>query len=165
VCDSPPRHKMQELIFQAKQILEKIQFMHLATISDKGRPWNSPVWFACDKNFTFFWNSSKEAQHSKNIRNNNNIFVVVSDYDIKRAVYMEGKAYELDDEAEIKEILEVFYKRKGKTARPVIDIINESPRRMYKFIPEKFYINTYEKVNELPNDQRVEIKIKNNFLN
>lgn len=151
---------MQELIVQAKQILDKIPFMHIASVSGEGMPRNSPVWVAYDKNYTFFWKSSKDSQHSKNIHTNPNVYVVVTDYDIKRGVYMEGKAYELNDEDEIQEVLEVFYKRKGVSPEPNSSVMNENPRRMYKFIPEKFYINTYEKVDGISKDARIELKLK-----
>lgn len=142
---------MQELIIQAKQILEKIPFMHIASVSDEGMPRNTPVWAAYSKDHTFFWKSSKDSKHSQNIIKNPAVFVVVTEYDIKRGVYMEGKAYELTDEEEIKEVLELFYKRKGTPVDPP-----SSTRRLYKFIPKKFYINTYSKTD---GDKRIELKL------
>lgn len=130
--------------------------MHIASVSEKGMPRNTPVWAAYDKNYTFFWKSSRDSEHSQNIIKKSDVFVVVTDYDIKRAVYMEGKAYELNDEKEIKEVLEIFYKRKGTPLEPASSVMNESIRRMYKFIPEKFYINTYSKID---GDKRIELQL------
>ena len=60
---------------KARKIIEKILYITIATSSKGGAPWNSPVYSAFDEDYNFFWASWKENQHSKNIRENNQVFI------------------------------------------------------------------------------------------
>src|SRR3989338_5698506 len=60
----------QELVAQAKEVIHKIIYLTLATCSNKGEPWNSPLYTAFDKNYNFYWASWIKNQHSQNIREN-----------------------------------------------------------------------------------------------
>ena len=66
---------MESLISKSKEIVEKIEYLNIASITPEGLPWNSPVYCSYDKYLNFYWLSWKENQHSKNIRNNENIFI------------------------------------------------------------------------------------------
>jgi nitroimidazol reductase NimA-like FMN-containing flavoprotein (pyridoxamine 5'-phosphate oxidase superfamily) len=48
-------------------IIDDNQYMILATADGRGRPWASPVYFANSGYAEFFWVSSPEATHSRNI--------------------------------------------------------------------------------------------------
>jgi general stress protein 26 len=63
----------------AKEIIEKIQYITIATVSKDGEPWNTPVYSAYDEDYNFYWISWKENQHSKNIAENNQVFSVIYD--------------------------------------------------------------------------------------
>jgi len=153
----------EELVRTAKEIIEKILYITIATVCEDGKPWNTPVYAAYDEQYTFYWSSSPEAEHSKNVVRNGQAFLVI--YDFTQAegagvgVYIQARAAELREESEIANALKYFYGRKHKAIKPVSDFIGTSPRRMYKAVPEQVWINTYEKLNEYPIDQRVEIKL------
>jgi general stress protein 26 len=70
---------MIDLSERAKEIISKILYITIATVTPEGKPWNSPVYSAFDEDYNFYWNSWKENQHSKNIERNNDIFIVIYD--------------------------------------------------------------------------------------
>ncbi len=80
----------------AKRIVKENLYINIATVTPDGMPWSSPVYSSFDKNYNFYWASAKSGQHSKNIRENNNIFVVIYDSTVRegtgKGVYMKGKA-------------------------------------------------------------------------
>ena len=51
----------------AEAIIRTNQYLILATADDTGRPWSSPVWFATADSREFFWVSSPDARHSRNL--------------------------------------------------------------------------------------------------
>jgi general stress protein 26 len=86
------------------QVIADVEHATVATVSQSGEPWNTPVYFARDGNF-FYWTSRTDAQHSINIRSNGRVFLVI--YDSKRpdssgcGVYVQAQATELQEEADI----------------------------------------------------------------
>lgn len=148
----------------AKEIIEKILYITLATTSKEGVPWNSPVYSSYDEDYNFFWASPREAQHSKNIRENNRVFIAIYDSTVPEGtgegVYIQAKAYELSDEKEITNASRYHYGRKNKQPRPASDFLGDQLIRMYKAVPEKIWTNTYEKTNGRNVDGRVGIQLK-----
>ena len=51
----------------AKSIIDKNMYMVLGTADGTGRPWVSPVYYASAGYREFFWVSSPEATHSRNL--------------------------------------------------------------------------------------------------
>ncbi len=129
---------------KVKEITDKIVYATLATVSEDGQPWNSPVWSFHDDNYTYYWCSWKENQHSKNIRANGKVFIVVYDSTAPEGtgegVYFQAIAQEINDEKEIKEILSKRSKVKPSN-REASEFLDDSPRRWYKAIPEKIWLN------------------------
>src|SRR3989344_4776521 len=103
---------------KAHRIIEKILYITIATVSKDGRPWNSPVYCAFDEDYNFYWASWRENQHSKNIKENNNVFIVIYDSTVPEGtgegVYVQAKAYELNDGEEIKHALKYLDGRVNK---------------------------------------------------
>ena len=85
---------------RAKSEIERIFYITIATSNKKGEPWNSPVYSVFDKDYNFFWVSWSENQHSKNIRENESVFIVIYDSTSPEGtgfgVYMKGKAFQLE---------------------------------------------------------------------
>ena len=75
--------------------------MTLATADADGRPWVSPVWFACDDPRTFWWVSLPDAVHSRNIAARPDVAIVVFDTGVAvgsaQAVYARATAAQVDD--------------------------------------------------------------------
>ncbi|MBI2028282.1 MAG: pyridoxamine 5'-phosphate oxidase family protein [Candidatus Levybacteria bacterium] len=69
----------KELNKRAREIIAKILYITIATSTKDGIPWNSPVYSAFDESYNFYWISWLENQHSKNIKDNNQVFIVIYD--------------------------------------------------------------------------------------
>lgn len=89
----------QDLTGIARAIIDSIVYMALGTSDETGRPWVSPVYFACENYREFYWMSSPEVLHSRNILIRPEVSIVVFDSRIPvgmgQAVYMSALAEEL----------------------------------------------------------------------
>ncbi len=154
---------MNKFLKRAKKIIAEILYITIATTSKDGQPWNSPVYSAFDQEYNFFWISSPNSQHSRNIKENSRVALVIYDSSVAEGtgegVYIQAKADELSNESEITHALKYIYGRIGKSPRLASEYLNQNPRRVYKAIPERFWMNTDEKINGHHVDKRVEIKI------
>jgi uncharacterized protein YhbP (UPF0306 family) len=63
----------EQLNKRAKEIIELILYITIATVSKDGTPWNSPVYSAFDEDYNFYWASDQNGQHSKNIAENDKV--------------------------------------------------------------------------------------------
>lgn len=156
------------LAVRAKAILNKIIYITIATCSKDGQPWNTPVYSAYDENYSFYWNSWTENQHSKNIASNNNIFLVIYDSTAPEGTgegaYIQAKAYVLTDEKEIQRALSILQNRKNKPSsklRSAKEFMGDYPRRIYKATPEKVWVNDDGEVNGNYIDVRKEVNLVN----
>jgi len=97
-----------------RDIIEANRYLVLATADATGRPWSSPVYFAHIGFTEFFWVSSPEATHSRNItvRPEVGIAVFVSQVAIGtgQGVYMSAIAKLLQD-GETARGIEAFSRR------------------------------------------------------
>jgi general stress protein 26 len=154
---------MDHYLEKVKGILNHIPYITIASVTPEGLPWNSPVYAVHDNEYRFFWNSSKESQHSKNIVANKKIFIVVYDSTVKEGegsgVYIEAEAKELEAGDELAHGLEIFYTAKNKPIAPQENFLGEdSPRRFYQAVPKKVWINGFDKT-KTPPDFKVEITL------
>ncbi len=87
----------------ARSIIDSNLYVALGTSDAEGRPWVSPVYYASAGYTEFFWASSPEATHSRNIAVRQEISMVIFDSQAAihtgQAVYMSAVAEELFDEA------------------------------------------------------------------
>jgi Pyridoxamine 5'-phosphate oxidase len=54
-------------------------YITIATADSNGQPWNTPLYAAYDEHYNFYWASWTESVHSRNIRQNPAVFLVVYD--------------------------------------------------------------------------------------
>ncbi|MBI2111989.1 pyridoxamine 5'-phosphate oxidase family protein [Candidatus Woesearchaeota archaeon] len=153
----------KRLTSKAKRVINEILYITVATCDKNNHPWNSPVYSAFDKNYNFYWASWKENKHSKNIKENDNVFVVIYDSTVPEGtgfgVYMRGKAQQLEskDTIEIVKSLKLLYSRKNKKPRKIEEFLGLLPRRIYKFVPEQVWVNSEDDVKSNFVDSRIEI--------
>ena len=73
--------------------------MVLGTSDESGQPWVSPVYFTASRNEEFYWISSPQAKHSRNIAMRSQISMVIFDSQVPdgkgQAVYISAVAQEL----------------------------------------------------------------------
>lgn len=156
---------MEDLSKRAKEIISEILYITIATSSKEGQPWNTPVYSAYDGNYNFYWASWKDSQHSKNINENPNVFLVIYNSTVPEGqgegVYIKARAEELTDEQEIKRALATLYVRKNQDPekRSSQEFLGDYPRRVYKAVPEKVWVNSDGQVNGNFVDTRVEISL------
>lgn len=91
--------KQQDLGAVAREIIDSIVYMVLGTADETGRPWVSPVYFASENYHEYYWMSSPEALHSRNILLRPQVSIVIFDSRIPvgmgQAVYMSARAEEI----------------------------------------------------------------------
>jgi nitroimidazol reductase NimA-like FMN-containing flavoprotein (pyridoxamine 5'-phosphate oxidase superfamily) len=147
---------------RAKEILEKIIYATIATSSKNSKPWNSPVAHVYDSELNIYWFSDKENQHSQNVRENENVFIVIYDSTVPEGhgegLYIEAKAYELTDPQEI--LLARRIKKGQDHDQPSDDFLGDAVRRVYKAVPQRVWMNdAEEKDGVFLRDYRVSVNL------
>ena len=146
---------------RAKEIISKIEYVTIASVTEDGLPWNSAVFSAFDSNYNFYWGTHKDSQKAKNIRANKNVFLVIYDSTVPsgtgEGVYMQAVAYELNNMTEIKEAYKLL---KTRHTAPFWEFkaIKNGPIRLYKASPIKSWMNDGGEKNGHYIDIRTKIK-------
>lgn len=149
---------------KAKAVLDTIAYATLATVSADSEPWNTPLaTYHFDNDYTLYWASWQNNHHSQNIRANGKAFVVV--YDSTPAdgkptagVYMTGKAFEITGRQEAMQAALVF----GDDPYNPSDgkqYLDNYPRRIYKFVPDKIWMNDDDEIDGNFIDVRKEAEV------
>src|SRR5271169_3925779 len=98
----------------ARDIIEANRYLVLATADAGGQPWSSPVYFAHIGFTKFFWVSSPDVAHSRNIAVRPEVSIVVFDSQAKigagQGVYMSAVA-ELLEGSEATAGIDAFSRR------------------------------------------------------
>jgi len=85
----------------ARSIIHANRYLTLATADQEGVPWASPVWFATVDLRVFFWVSSPDARHSRNLAVRPEIAAVIFDsgqpIGTGRAVYLSARAEQVPE--------------------------------------------------------------------
>jgi nitroimidazol reductase NimA-like FMN-containing flavoprotein (pyridoxamine 5'-phosphate oxidase superfamily) len=81
-----------------KKFLNDNLYLTLATVCRSGRPWSTPLFFAYDNNYIYWW-SPKDAVHSQNIARDENVFITIFDSHVPEGegsgLYLDCAAQEL----------------------------------------------------------------------
>jgi uncharacterized protein YhbP (UPF0306 family) len=128
---------------KAKQILAENQYMTVATSTTDGKPWISPVFFAYDDEYNLFWVSNKDALHSRLIRENERVAIVIFNSTAHEGkadgVYFEAVASELSDWEEIRHAMEILDKRVKVDEYRIVDqsqVTGQATWRIYRAKPQ-----------------------------
>jgi Pyridoxamine 5'-phosphate oxidase len=123
----------------AAEILDTCVYMTLGTADAAGRPWVTPVFYATDRYRDFYWISSPEATHSRNLAERPELSIVVFDSQAPvgtgQAVYMAATAAELGAD-DLVRALELYPGERGLRAgaRAVTadQVLTPAPYRLYR---------------------------------
>jgi uncharacterized protein YhbP (UPF0306 family) len=122
----------------ARGIIDDNQYMVLATADEAGRPWASPVYFASSGYAEFFWVSSPEATHSRNIAVRPQVGIAIFNSQAPigtgQGVYMTAEAEEVTG-ADLARGIEVFSRRSlahGGMAWTAEDVGGTTGIRLYR---------------------------------
>ena len=98
----------------ARAVIDANSYMTIATADRAGQPWPSPVWYAHAGYREFFWVSSPEARHSRNLARRAQAGIVIFDSHVRagaaQAVYLTVTAAELAP-AELTQPVEAYSAR------------------------------------------------------
>jgi nitroimidazol reductase NimA-like FMN-containing flavoprotein (pyridoxamine 5'-phosphate oxidase superfamily) len=134
-----------DLVYQARAIIDATLYLVLGTSDSQGRPWTSPVYFAPTGDRTFIWMSATDARHSRHLAERPHVSIVVFDSTVPpyhgRAVYAVGEARELAGSA-LDQALRVFPRHGGSDATPVTrqEVTGQAPYRMYQAVASDVWV-------------------------
>jgi hypothetical protein len=130
----------------ARAIVDANLYMVLGTADQSGRPWVSPVYFAPAAYREFFWVSSPEAKHSRNLEARPEMSIVIFDSSAPigtgRGVYMPAAGRELAEE-QSPEGIETFSRRSLAHGGPewkLEDVRSPARLRLYRAIAAEQYV-------------------------
>jgi nitroimidazol reductase NimA-like FMN-containing flavoprotein (pyridoxamine 5'-phosphate oxidase superfamily) len=122
----------------ARAIIDSNRYMTLGTADVSGQPWVSPVWYAPADYREFFWVSSPEARHSRNLASRPELAIVIFDSTAEvvsaQAVYMSAVAEQPTGD-ELDRGIEIFSDRSEAQelrAWTREDILPPAPIRLYR---------------------------------
>ena len=148
---------------KVKEILKNVKYMTIATVGEDGQPWNSVVaWFRSPGDSVHYWASWTDNQHSRNIRANGKVFIAIydstpADGQPSAGVFMQADASELSDEDEVMQAAKVFGDDPYNPADGR-EYLGDKPRRIYKAVPQKMWLNSDATVNGNFVDTRTEVQ-------
>jgi nitroimidazol reductase NimA-like FMN-containing flavoprotein (pyridoxamine 5'-phosphate oxidase superfamily) len=125
-----------DLVAHARALLDSNLYLTLGTVEPDGSPWTSPVYFAAGSERDFYWASSTDSRHSRNVAVNPRVSVVVFDSSVPpyhgRAVYAVGEARELSGD-DLDRGLAVYPGPSSRGATPLRreEATGSSPYRLY----------------------------------
>jgi nitroimidazol reductase NimA-like FMN-containing flavoprotein (pyridoxamine 5'-phosphate oxidase superfamily) len=122
-----------------RDIVEASLYLVLATADASGRPWSSPVYFAHIGFTEFFWVSSPDVTHSRNIAVRPEVAMAIFDSHAPigtgQGVYMSGVATLVEDHEGCERGIEVFSRRAvwhGGRAWTASDVRPGAGLRLYR---------------------------------
>jgi pyridoxamine 5'-phosphate oxidase-like protein len=149
----------------ARQIIDANLYMVLGTADDTGRPWVSPVYYAVAGYNDFYWVSSPEAAHSRNIAARPEVSIVVFNSQVPigmgQGVYMSAVAEEVAG-TDVGRGIDIFSRRSlahGGRAWTVDDVQGAALIRLYRATAVDYSVLAKD---GRP-DHRIPVKVAKNF--
>lgn len=130
----------------ARTIINGNSYMVLGTADAGGSAWASPVWFATDDGCAFYWVSSPQSRHSRNLAVRPRLGIVIFDSTVLpgdgQAVYLSATAAELTG-ADIDTGLDVF--ARGAVAAGLVtwtreNVVSPARHRIYRAVAYEHFV-------------------------
>lgn len=151
-------------IEKVKKILSEIIYIVVGTVDNRGYPWTTPLFYATDDEFNFYWVSPKNSVHSQNLKQNKTISVVCFDSTTPKwtgvGVYMVGEAFELESNDEIEKGIKLIFNKLEENIPTIDDYKNGAEYRVYKAHIHSVWITSETEVDGKIIDGRKEVDIK-----
>ena len=142
----------------ARAIIDSNFYMTLGTADENGRPWVSPVYYAHDRYAEFYWVSSPEATHSRNLAARPEVSIVILDsrtpVGTGQGVYMSAVAEELTD-TDLDKGIAIFSHRSeahGAGEWTLEDVRPPARLRLYRATASKHFVLG-------PQDRRIPVSV------
>jgi uncharacterized protein YhbP (UPF0306 family) len=149
----------EELGAIARAIIDSNRYLTLGTADEHGLPWVSPVWYAPDEYRRFFWVSSPEARHSRNVAARPQVSIVIFDSQAPvgtgQGVYMSAVAEELTGD-DVDRGIGIFSRRsvaEGAAAWTADDVRPPAGHRLYRATASEHFVLG-------PQDQRTPVSVE-----
>jgi uncharacterized protein YhbP (UPF0306 family) len=149
----------EELGAIARAIIDSNRYLTLGTADEHGLPWVSPVWYAPDEYRRFFWVSSPEARHSRNVAARPQVSIVIFDSQAPvgtgQGVYMSAVAEEVTGD-DVDRGIGIFSRRsvaQGAAAWTADDVRPPARHRLYRAIASEHFVLG-------PQDQRTPVSVE-----
>jgi hypothetical protein len=130
----------------ARAIIDSNLYMVLGTADESGQPWVSPVYYAAADYKAFYWVSSIETQHSRNLATRPQLSIVIYDshalIGTGQAVYMSAHAAALTG-ADLDRGLDIYSRsalNHGGRAWTKQNALPPAPYRLYRAIASQQWI-------------------------
>ncbi len=127
---------------KARAIIEENIYMVLATASMEGEPWVSPVFYAYDDKYNFYWVSNKDSHHSTLLARNPRVAIsIFNSHAVEGGgdgVYISARVEVLADKADLEKGMEVFNGRATMEDFKIKDVSAVSVAgvwRIYRAVP------------------------------
>ncbi|WP_445149923.1 pyridoxamine 5'-phosphate oxidase family protein [Baekduia sp. Peel2402] len=119
----------------ARRVIDGNHYMTLATREPDGGPRVSPVFYSEARYRDFYWVSSPEARHSRNVETAPVVAIVIFDSTVRagegEAVYLDAIAERVPEEQLERVVEEAFDPRAGAGAMTPDDLRGDAPLRLY----------------------------------
>ena len=154
-----------ELQARAKEIIDGLEYATISTATANGEPWGTPVTAFHDEHYNFYWISWIEAQHSRNIGENKQVFLTIFDSTRKRGdnhqrgLYIQAEAEQIEDEKVAEQMLQYFHSE--TRTYDVRDHVGDSVKRVFKATPSRMWLNelSEKQVTNETLDMRIEVPL------
>jgi nitroimidazol reductase NimA-like FMN-containing flavoprotein (pyridoxamine 5'-phosphate oxidase superfamily) len=136
----------QDLGALARTIIDSNMYMVLGTADESGQPWVTPVYYASARYKEFYWISSPEVRHSRNIAVRQHISIVIFDSRVPigtgQGVYMSALAEKLTG-ADLERGIEIFSRTSlghgGREWKPE-DVEESTLYRLYRAAASEHWV-------------------------
>jgi Pyridoxamine 5'-phosphate oxidase len=127
----------QKLWTIARDIIDTNLYMTLGTADYDGRPWTAPVYYACADYTHFYWVSSPEATHSRNLAERPQTSIVIFNSQVPpytgQAVYVWAVAEELSgDDLDLGLAVYPGESWRGGSSVSLEEVSPPAPYRLYR---------------------------------
>lgn len=153
----------KDLSKRAKEIIEQIQYVTIASVDKDGMPWNAPVFTAFDEQYNFYWGTHKESQKAQNIDRKPDVFLVIYNSTVPagtgEGVYIKATAEQLTEPDEVRRVFDLLKSRHATSFWDFAAVSEGGPIRLYKATPQKAWMNDDGHKNGHYIDIRTEVEL------
>lgn len=154
------------LVNIAKNLIDTSDYLSLSTTTGT-KPWATPIYFAVDEKYNFYFVSRKDTLHSINIYKNKNVsFCIFNSEDrsfIAQGLQAQGIATEVGLKEALHGLTVIFKKKHPKSKINLLQLKQEIKtvtgsinNRVYKIVPTHIFVLD---PNNPDMDVRVEVKL------
>ena len=132
---------MQPII---QSLLNTSKYLTLSTRDKAGMPWAAPLWFVHDSDLNLYWWSPKDAQHSQNIAQSNDVYITIFNSNAAEGegsgLYIRARAQQLEN-ADVDKICQLYNDSTVHYKLNPRNCTGDAPTRLYKATPLTMWVN------------------------